>query len=63
VQVWPQNGWFVGLRNGLFARAVRKRTLAGVFIVLALVGTAELLIPPGPCAEVENALPDRIRIQ
>jgi hypothetical protein len=53
MQVWPQNGWFLGLRSALFARAVRKRTLAGFFIVLALVGTTELLIRPDP-ARIEQ---------
>jgi len=48
MQVWPQHGWFVGLRRASFGRGGRKRTFAGLLIILALVGTVEILSRPDP---------------
>jgi hypothetical protein len=49
MQVWPQHGWFVALRCALFERGGRKRALAALLIIiLALVGTVEMLSRPDP---------------
>ncbi len=48
MDVWPQNGWFLGVRRALFTRAARKRTAVGVLLVVVFVLITERVSRPDP---------------